>query len=98
MKLTKATRKIGGKLAFALLALLPFAAGATTYYVKPDGSDSNNGTSWDTAFKTPKKGFDKIHGASENHEVVIAAGTYMLSHSDWKQNSISSRGLAKAVR
>ena len=52
---------------------------ATTYYVKPDGSDSNDGKSWEKAFKTPNKGFDIIHGATANHEVVIAAGTYNLT-------------------
>ena len=52
---------------------------ATTYYVKPDGSDSNDGTSWAKAFKTPNKGFDMVHSKSANHEVVIAAGTYQLT-------------------
>ncbi len=52
---------------------------ATTYYVKPDGSDSNDGKSWAKAFKTPNKGFNTIHGATANHEVVIAAGTYNLT-------------------
>ena len=56
----------------------PRDVGATTYYVKPDGSDCNNGTSWDTALKTPNKGFDKIHNKSESHEVVIAAGMYLI--------------------
>ena len=53
---------------------------ATTYYVKPDGSDSAAGTSWEKAFKTPNKGFDMVHSKSANHEVVIAAGTYQTSY------------------
>ena len=52
---------------------------ATTYYVKPDGSDSAAGTSWETAFATPNKGFNIVHNKSANHEVVIAAGTYQLT-------------------
>ena len=79
MKLTKATREMGGKLAFALLALLPFAADATTYYVKPDGNDTANGTSWDTAFRTPNKGFAKAHNNDTQDTVIIAAGHYLLS-------------------
>ena len=34
---------------------------AATYYVKPDGNDSANGTSWVTALKTPQTGFNKVH-------------------------------------
>ena len=52
---------------------------ATTYYVKPDGSDSATGKSWETAFATPNKGFNIVHNKSANHEVVIAAGTYQLT-------------------
>jgi predicted outer membrane repeat protein len=99
MKLTKTIGKMGGgKLAIALVAVLPFACGATTFYVKPDGSDSNNGTSWETAFKTPKKGFDKIHGASENHEVVIAAGTYILTEPCRCAGPLANSGKRVVVR
>ena len=60
-----------------LLSVLPFVGGATTYYVKPDGNDSANGTSWNTAFRTPNKGFDKLHGATENDECLLWAGCFV---------------------
>ena len=66
-----------------LLGLAPFVAGATTYYVKPaseGGSDSAAGTSWDTAFATPKKGFDLVNNKNTaGLELVIAPGTYQLA-------------------
>ena len=40
MKLPDTMKKMGGgKLAFALLALFPFASGAATYYASPDHGD-----------------------------------------------------------
>ena len=69
---------IGSVLA-VLLAILPFAGGAATYYVKPDGSDSNNGKSWDTAFATPNKGFSKIHKNDIADKLIIRTGHYLLS-------------------
>ena len=69
---------IGGALVL-LFSVLPFAGAATTYYVKPDGNDSNNGKSWDTAFKTPNKGFSKAHNNDTQDTVIIAAGHYLLS-------------------
>ena len=52
---------------------------ATTCYVKPDGSDSATGTSWATAFKTPNKGFSKIHNNSVKDTLIIRQGHYLLS-------------------
>ena len=41
VKLPDTMKKMGGgKLAFALLALFPFASGAATYYASPDGTGS----------------------------------------------------------
>ena len=65
-----------------ILGLAPALANANTYYVKPaaeGGSDSNNGTSWDTAFATPAKGFSTVNGKNRNDEVLIAPGTYELA-------------------
>jgi len=69
---------VGGVLV-ALLAVLPFVGTATTYYVKPDGSDSANGKSWDTAFATPTKGFTKIHNNNTKDTLIIRAGHYLLA-------------------
>ena len=69
-------RKIG---MLCVAGALSLGCLATTYYVKPDGSDSAAGTSWETAFATPNKGFNTVHNKSANHEVVIAAGTYQLT-------------------
>ena len=51
---------------------------AATYYVKPDGSDSAAGTSWETAFATPTKGFSKIHNNGKADTLIIAQGHYLL--------------------
>ena len=48
-------------------------ASATLRYVKPDGSDSNNGQSWATAKKTITGG---MSGLSAGDTVLVAAGTY----------------------
>ena len=62
-----------------LLGLAPAFAGANTYYVSPGGSDTNDGTSWETAFATPYKGFITVNGKNRSDEVLIAPGTYELS-------------------
>ena len=79
MKLAEMTKVMWNKLPFALLVLLPLAAGATTYYVKPDGSDSANGKSWDKAFATPTKGFAMIHNNNSKDTLIIRAGHYLLA-------------------
>ena len=67
------------KLAIALVAILPFACVAATYYVKPDGNDSAAGTSWETALKTVNKGFSKIHNNNVKDKLIIGRGHYLLS-------------------
>ena len=42
------------------------------YYIKPTGSDANNGTSWTTAFRTVQKALTTITSG----EIWVAAGTY----------------------
>lgn len=43
------------KILFTLLALVPLLGSATVYYVSPSGSDTNNGTSTNTPWKTIAK-------------------------------------------
>jgi len=46
---------------------------ATTWYVKTDGNDYNNGQSWDTALQHIQTAIDKT---STGHTVLVADGTY----------------------
>ena len=63
-----------------VLGLAPALASATTYYVKPDGDDTAAGTSWDTAFRTPAKGFSAVNAKyTTGLELVIASGIYELT-------------------
>ena len=69
-----------------VLGLAPVLASAnnTTYYVSPNGNDSNDGLSWEKAFKTAAKGFSMANTASGNtgnngNTVIFAAGTYQLT-------------------
>ena len=64
---------------FCVAGALSLGCLATTYYVKPDGSDSATGKSWETAFKTPTKGFAKIHNNGVKDTLIIAPGHYLLS-------------------
>ncbi|MCK5174824.1 MAG: PKD domain-containing protein, partial [Planctomycetes bacterium] len=47
----------------------------STYYVKTDGDDSNNGQSWAQAFATIQKGIDSVDGEGVV-TVLVAEGTY----------------------
>ncbi|HYF14461.1 MAG TPA: FG-GAP-like repeat-containing protein [Phycisphaerales bacterium] len=59
--------------AAALAALLAHGAWAATYYVRASGSDSNNGTSPSTAFRT----ITRAMTVARNNDVVwVGAGTY----------------------
>ena len=54
-----------------------FSANAiTTYYLSPDGDDSNSGTSVSAAFKTVNKAFSKVHNKDTKDELVILPGEY----------------------
>ena len=57
------------------------AATTTTFYVSPSGSDSANGTSSGSAFKTLTRAQEAVRGAnsSSNVTVVLADGVYPLS-------------------
>ena len=61
-----------------LLAVIIFniilSIGATNYFVKPDGSDSNTGLSWDEALQTITKA---VSLTSTGEAVAIAAGTIL---------------------
>ena len=78
------TNPMRNRLALAAATMCAaLTASATTYYVKPaaeGGSDSAAGTSWDTAFATPAKGFNMVNNKNTaGLELVIAPGTYQLS-------------------
>ncbi len=57
----------------AVLLLLCFYAKATVFYVKTNGSDNANGTSWSTAFKTLENAFNN---AVVGDQVWVASGVY----------------------
>ncbi len=58
---------------FSILISISSAAFATTYYIDPDGNDSNSGTSWATAFKTINKGIDT---SANGDTIEVNEGTY----------------------
>ncbi len=68
--------RVGQLLATAGMILLlcnGLPAGATTYYVKTDGSDSSNGLGWGTAFQHIAKG---IEVAAASDTVLVKRGAY----------------------
>ena len=78
------TNPMRNRLALAAATMCAaLTASATTYYVKPaaeGGSDSAAGTSWETAFATPAKGFGMVNNKQKaGLELVIAPGTYQLA-------------------
>ena len=74
MKLPDTMKKMGGgKLAFALLALFPFASGAATYYASPDGTGSGT-------YESPyslSAGINKVKTYA--HTLILKPGRYLLS-------------------
>jgi hypothetical protein len=58
-----------------LMIILSYStiAHATTFYVKPDGVDTNDGSSWIQAFATLQKAIDT---ASSGDQIWVAQGTY----------------------
>jgi len=68
------------------------AMAATTYYVSQGGDDSKDGTSWDTAFATPEKGFATVN-SNKGSSLVIDTGDYALSNAIGCTggNSVSTR-------
>jgi len=70
---------------------LPVAG--TTYYVRTDGSDSNDGTTWATAFQTLTKARNT---ASAGQDIWIAAGTYKESGTVMMKAGVNVYGGFKA--
>ena len=65
------------------------ALGAATYYVSPDGSDANDGTTAETAFFTPHAAMAK---AKAGDAVVLRAGHYALTNSVSCKAGVELRG------
>lgn len=60
-----------------------------TWYVKTDGSDNNNGTSWNQAFKTIHKA---IWQAANGDEIWVGEGTYPLTSYIWVDKAVGIYG------
>ena len=80
-------RPISNALALAFSIAVAGSAMATDYYVATAGSDTNNGTSTSTAFRTIQKGADTI-GAGDR--LLILAGTYNETVTIWNKAGTSS--------
>jgi hypothetical protein len=63
------------------IVLLAVPANAATYYVSTSGSNSNNGTSLDTAFRTIQKCIDSMTTAPST--CLVADGTYDTTGSQY---------------
>ena len=74
-------------LALALVVFSPL--GAATYYVSPNGNDTNDGTSAETAFLTPAKAVD---AAAAGDEIVLAEGLYPLAGELKLSKTVTLRG------
>lgn len=62
---------------------------ATVFYVKTDGSDANDGSSWENAFGTVQHGINEAFAHNGKAEVWVSSGTYYpteaLSNADGQQ-------------
>jgi len=67
-------KKIFVALVGMTIALTPVLA--ANWYVSPNGSDANNGTSWASAKKTIQAG---INAATATDTVLVADGTYVIT-------------------
>src|SRR5262249_4659903 len=56
---------------FFSLFLLVSSASAATYYVDPNGSDSNSGTSVESAFRTIQKARDTVRGVNMTSDITV---------------------------
>ncbi len=75
---------------FLVVGLFTLSALAkTTYYVKTNGSDTDEGTSWETAFATLAKANTV---AVSGDDVCFAAGTYTFTTHERIQKSYNIRG------
>ena len=60
-------------LSFSLVTGVPVAASPNDWYVDASVSESGDGTSWETAFKTIQEG---VNAATAGDTINVAAGTY----------------------
>ena len=75
-------------LALALVVFSPLGA-ATTYYVSPNGNDSRDGTTAETAFLTPAKA---VGTAAAGDEIVLTEGLYPLTGELAVSKAVTIRG------
>jgi Right handed beta helix region len=69
--------------------LTAFSAQAANYYVRPSGSNTNNGTSYATAFQTVQQALSTASGAST---IYVEAGTYK-ERLQWTNSGASATGV-----
>ena len=80
---------------FIILAVISMhltvsSVAAATYYVKPDGSDANNGMSWSSAFQTIQHAIDAA--APSYDSIWVKGGTYLVSSAIMVNKSVDIFG------
>jgi predicted outer membrane repeat protein len=66
------------------------AAAATTWYVTPDGSDTNGGSNWSDGFATIS---NAVAVASDGDEILVSNGVYTVYAQTQITNAVTVRGL-----
>lgn len=74
------------------MAVLCLNATANTYYITPDGSSSNKGTSFSDAKELVKA----MTSASAGDSLILQAGTYKIAYTEGSKNTITCKTVATA--
>ena len=77
--------KIFGGISIVLALCTCTAASAAIWYVNWSASQTGDGTTWASSFKTIQEG---INAASDGHEVIVAQGTYVENINFGEKNII----------